>query len=115
MNIQADLGTQRSLEGQDIISEGKIVTRSLGADILGRFSRQTTSVSTEKRRQILFQVWAQKQNWNTQQGTKEFSLLISAHCSSTILYYLESMLTCSADSQLLFPPLNLVDLKNLHV
>lgn len=54
MNIQADLGTQRSLEGQDIISEGKIVTRSLGADILGRFSRQTTSVSTEKRQQICF-------------------------------------------------------------
>lgn len=47
------MGTQRSLEGQDIILEGKIVTRSLGADILGRFSRQTTSVSTEKRRQIL--------------------------------------------------------------
>ena len=53
MAIQADLGTQKSLEGQDIISEGKIVTRSLGADILGRFNRQTTSVSTEKKWQVL--------------------------------------------------------------
>lgn len=92
LSTQPDLWTQGSLVRVVYTFRGKIATKSLGSDILGEIQIESTSEYQKQVARPMFQVWAQKWNWNTQQGTKEFThsihsfiqpAFISAHCNSS--------------------------------